>query len=204
MWRQFILEEGFSGLGLVFCHLVSVPSLSIHYAYLKFMKLLVLGDEGIVRMSFYRDAICYKLENVPSLLLQTCEFMQYTFLKMRKASQWCSSVSWRRELTWGWPATLAMPDVVSCKRVLILPWIPCWVRLSCIFKTRIIEMWVALSQDPFAARLSAYGAEPCRRDAGSVLCLVQNMPSLIPQLKPSAKIDTVPLHLLVQSKIKVV
>lgn len=38
-------------------------------------------------------------------------------------------------------------------------------------------------------------AEPYRRVAESVLCLAENLPSLIPQLKPSAKIDAVPLHL---------
>lgn len=32
---------------------LSIPTLDIHYKYLKFMKSLVLGDVGIVRMEFF-------------------------------------------------------------------------------------------------------------------------------------------------------
>ena len=194
-----------SGLGPTFCHPISIPTLNIHYAYLKFMKLLVLGDEGIVRIEFLPR---YHLLQIRKHTILVVTNLQVHAIQISKDA-WSESVmlkrvSWRGELTWSWLATLATSDVVSCKWVLILPWIPRWVRLSWIFKTLIMEMWVAFCKIHLQWGSALSEAKPYRRGAGSVLCLAENLLSLIPQLKPSAKIDTVPLRLLLQNKIKAV
>lgn len=51
LWKQFVYGAVSSPLGPIFSHLLPTPALNIHYVFLKFMKLVVLG-EGPVRIGF--------------------------------------------------------------------------------------------------------------------------------------------------------
>lgn len=87
LWRQFLEEEFFSVLGPICCHPISIPTLNSHYAYLKFMKLLGLGDEGIVRMEFLSRYHLLQIRKLAVLVVTNLRFTQYRFLKMPTASQ---------------------------------------------------------------------------------------------------------------------
>lgn len=66
-----------------------------------------------------------------------------------------------------------------------------------------MEMQVALCQIHLQGGSVLSEAELSLRGARAALCLSENLPLLFPQLKLSAKINTVPLHLLLWSKRKV-
>lgn len=94
---------------------------------------------------------------------------------------------------------LAMPGVVSCKWVWIMPWIPLphTVRLDVPTVTPVMSVPSCRVCLQWVSVLSK--AESYQRGAGSALC-PQNLLLLILQLTLSAKIGAIPLSLLLQSK----
>lgn len=152
---------------------------------------------------FYLDTVCYKSENVLSFLQSTSSFNTdlYRCLKQVSDAQVCVlEVRGHMDLTHNLSNTRCCVLQVSFNFLL---WMSHWVWLGWILKTLIMEMQVALCQIHLQGGSVLSEAELSLRGARAALCLSENLPLLFPQLKLSAKINTVPLHLLLWSKRKV-